>query len=136
MKNLILPNSFSSMSIFDDFFNFSDFGFKNGPSVNVKEDKNQFLIEVAAPGYKKDSFNLEIKNGYLKISSKNEALKEEKEEKYYRKEFSYSSFERSFSLPDNVNSDDIKASYDNGILNISIPKKLKIEKSAKLIEVQ
>jgi HSP20 family protein len=140
MKNLILRNSYTPMKSIldmfnDDFFNDS-FLSKSVPSVNVKENNSEFLIEVAAPGYKKDSFNIEIQDNYLKISSKNESKKEDKSDKWHRQEFSYSSFERSFSLPEDVNAEDIKATYNEGILNISIPKKVKVEKTSRVIEIQ
>ena len=140
MKNLVLRNNTPIRSIFDifndDFFNDDFFKKESVPSANISENSNEFSIEVAAPGYKKDSFNIEIKDDYLKISSKNELSKEDKNDKYHRREFSYSSFERSFYLPEDINAEDIKASYNEGILNISIPKKQKIESKSKVIEIQ
>lgn len=141
MKSLILRNNTPIKSIFesifnDDFFNDGLLSNKSVPSVNVKENANEFLIEVASPGYKKDSFNLEIQDSYLKISSKNESKKEDKGDKWHRQEFSYSSFERTFYLPEDVNAEDIKATYNEGILNISVPKKVKVEKASRMIEIQ
>jgi HSP20 family protein len=141
MANLTLRNNYSPMkSIFEDFFNDDFFGLSkmkaNIPAVNLKETEKEFLIEVAAPGYKKDSFNIEIKDDYLTISSKNESTNETKEEKFHRKEFSYSSFERSFYLPENVDAENIKASYSEGVLNISIPKTIRVEKNKRMIEIQ
>lgn len=138
MKNVILRNNQPVRSIFEDFFNedFFSLGKSNVPSINVKELESEFKIEVAAPGYKKDSFNVEIKDNYLTISSKDESKKEEKNDKYHRREFYSSSFERSFYLPDSIDAEDIKASYTDGILSVSVPKKLKIEKKSKLIEIQ
>lgn len=137
MKNLAVRNNFSlANSIFEDFFSDDFFQRKNTPAVNVKENEKEFSIELAAPGYKKDSFNIEIKDEYLKISSKNESNSTSKDDKFYRREFTYSSFERSFYLPENVNVEEIKASYNEGILFVSIPKKAKIENKPKLIEVQ
>ena len=137
--SIVLRNSYSPMkSLFEDFLNDDFFNVKSNwtPSVNVKEVESEFQIEVAAPGYKKDSFNIEIKDNYLRISSKNESTKEDKNDKYHRREFRASSFERSFYLPKEVNVDDIKASYNDGILSIFIPKKSKVEKSSKMIEIQ
>jgi len=92
------------------------------PAVNVKEDETAFHIEVAAPGLKKEDFALNLNNNHLTISAKQENSSEEKEDKYTRKEFSYSSFERSFRLPKNVNSELIAAAYTDGILKIDLPK--------------
>lgn len=139
MSNITLRNNYTPMkSILEDFFNEDFFNVKSKftPSVNIKELDSEFQVEIAAPGYKKDSFNIEIKDNYLRISSKNESTKEDKNDKYHRREFRASSFERSFYLPKEVNVDDIKASYNDGILSIFIPKKSKVEKSSKMIEIQ
>lgn len=139
--SIILRNNSPMRSIFEDFFNDDFFSLSNVkntkwvPSVNVKEKDSEFQIEVATPGYKKDSFNIEIKDNYLTISSKNESTKEDKSDKYHRREFVSSSFERSFYLPEGVNTDDIKASYNDGILSISVPKNVK-PKMSKMIEIQ
>ncbi len=117
--------------LLDDFFNtdwlggtnVSKIGF-NSPAVNVREADNDFTIELAAPGLTKDSFNIELDNDVLHISSETASQKETKDEgKYTRKEFSYSTFKRSFNLPDTVDSARIEASYDNGILVLTLPKK-------------
>ncbi|CAD5279806.1 MULTISPECIES: Hsp20/alpha crystallin family protein [unclassified Imperialibacter] len=94
----------------------------NTPSVNVKETPKEFLLEVAAPGLERKDFNIEVKNGALCISAEKEDEKEE-QDGYYRREYSYNSFSRSFSLPDNVKEDKIDAKYDKGILKVSLPKK-------------
>lgn len=138
MGNITLRNNYTPMkSILEDFLNEDFFNVKSKftPSVNIKELESEFQIEVAAPGYKKDSFNIEIKENNLVISSKNETKKEDKNDKYHRREFYSSSFERSFYLPEDVNADDIKASYTDGVLSISIPKKVK-PKMSKMIEIQ
>ncbi|WP_075603135.1 Hsp20/alpha crystallin family protein [Saccharicrinis aurantiacus] len=93
------------------------------PAVNVKEDENKFDIEVAAPGMEKKDFKIELNHNVLTISSENMNKKEDDTEKITRREFCYSSFTRSFTLPNSVKDDGIKASYVNGILDISIPKK-------------
>ncbi len=92
------------------------------PAVNVKEDKEAFLIEVAAPGMKKEDFKLEIENGVLTISAVAEERKEEKTEEFRRQEFSYHNFRRSFWLPENVDGDQIMANYENGLLKLRLPK--------------
>lgn len=107
------------------------------PAVNVKELEKEFEIEMAAPGMTKKDFNIRIENGVMIISSEKEEKKEEKEDNYTRKEFNYTSFTRSFNLPENVNPDKIDAKYDNGILRILIGKKvLTPEKPMKTIEVK
>lgn len=92
----------------------------NVPSVNIKETSNEYTLEVAAPGLERKDFNIEVENQNLKIS----AEKEEKEgaNGYSRKEYSFNSFTRSFSLPEDAREADIDAKYENGILIIHIPK--------------
>jgi len=93
------------------------------PSVNVKEDDEKFLIEVAAPGLHKEDFNIEVDNGILKISSEKKQEYDNKSEKILRREFSYCSFKRTFSLPDSVNTEKIDAKHENGILYVNLPKR-------------
>ena len=99
------------------------------PAVNVKENENEFQIEVAAPGLKKGDFKLNFKNGKLTISSEKKEEKEEKESgKVTRKEFNYQSFQRTFSVPDNVvNTDKISAKYADGILHVKLPKREEVK---------
>ncbi len=96
---------------------------KTIPEVNVKENAENFKIEVAAPGLAKNDFKIEINNNVLTISSEKEAKNEEENEKFIRREFSYSSFQRSFSLPESVNQEKIKATHKDGILFVEIPKR-------------
>lgn len=94
------------------------------PSVNIKENVDGFEVEVAAPGFDKSDFNIELNNDVLTISSEKEIENEVKEnEQFTKKEFSYQSFTRSFTLPELVEEDKITAKYENGILRIAIPKK-------------
>lgn len=93
------------------------------PAVNIKEGKEDFTIEVAAPGLDKKDFKIDLNNNILEISSEKEVKNEENGDKFMRCEFSYSSFKRYFTLPDSVESEKIKASYKDGILNVVIPKK-------------
>ncbi|SRR5690606_25471224 len=107
------------------------------PAVNVKESDKAYEIEVAAPGRSKKDFNITTENGVLTISSEAKEEKEQKEKGYTRREFSYSSFSRSFTLPENVKDDNIKASYADGILKIEIPKQETAKQSTrKAIEVK
>ncbi|MEQ8561622.1 MAG: Hsp20/alpha crystallin family protein [Cytophagales bacterium] len=115
-------------SLFDDFFNdelYSNRMVGTMPSVNVRETEDTFFVELAAPGMSKNDFKVEADNNQLTISSEKESNNEEKDEngKYTMREFNYQSFRRSFTLPDSANADKIAASYKDGVLNISIPKK-------------
>lgn len=95
------------------------------PAVNIKETVDDFTIEVAAPGMKKDDFEINYDNGRLTISSERT---EEETDNYNRREFSYQSFHRSFEIEDNViNNDKIKAKYNDGILYITLPKREEIK---------
>ena len=107
------------------------------PAVNVKESEKNYEIDVVAPGRSKKEFNISAENGVLTISSEMKEEKEEKEKDYTRKEFSYSSFSRSFVLPENANEDDIKANYAEGILKLEVAKKnISQPKIKKAIEVR
>jgi HSP20 family protein len=101
----------------------------NVPSVNIIENENDFVIEFAAPGVKKQEFNINLENQVLTISREVKEEKEEKKDNYTRREFVFGSFSRSFTLPKNVKFEDVKADYNEGILQITIPKK---EEEAKL----
>jgi HSP20 family protein len=107
------------------------------PSVNIKEANDQFEIEVAAPGYNKSDFNVETDGNVLTISSEKKVENETKEgQQFTRKEFSYQSFSRSFVLPDSVETDHIAATYDKGILKLTLPKKEEAKtKPVKSIEI-
>ena len=92
------------------------------PATNIKEDENNYQIELAVPGYKKEDFNIEAENGVVTIKAQHKMEDEQKEENYTRKEFSYQSFQKSFTLPEGIKEDDIKAKYKDGILNLEIAK--------------
>jgi HSP20 family protein len=120
--------------LFNDFFtrDLWDWGLSNNsvtnttiPSVNIKETNDNFEVEVAAPGMKKEDFRVELDGNMLTISSERSDESNEKEgENYSRREFSYQSFQRKFQLPkDVVDADKIEARYENGLLHLVIPKK-------------
>ena len=98
------------------------------PAVNITENGKNYLVTLAAPGLKREDFKIDIDGDRLTISAEKEEQKEEKEESYGRHEYNYTSFSRSFTLPDNVKQDSIDARYENGELRITLPKK---EESAK-----
>ena len=125
--------------LFEDFFNkplldLFDGGFPsrsmNVPAVNITERKDDYLVSMAAPGLKKENFKIDVEGNLLTIRSEKEDEKEEKEEKYTRQEYSYSSFERSFTLPDEVNKDKIEAHYKDGVLELVLSKKEEAKKVA------
>ena len=94
------------------------------PAVNIKDTPEQFVVEVAVPGMDKKDFKINLKDNMLVISSERKKEEEEVEGNYTRREYSYQSFCRSFTLPDNiVDSDKISAKYENGELLITIPKR-------------
>jgi len=137
MKTLVRQNGtlFPSLpSLLEDFFNRdwadSTLADRNNwatlPAVNVMETNDNFIIDVAAPGMKRDEFKVELDNGVLTISSQLEEKQEQQGQatNYTRREFNYQSFQRSFTLPENkVEGEKISARYADGILHITVPKK-------------
>jgi len=128
-SNSLFP---SVPSFFDDFFTRDVFDWSNAnsaygsslPAVNIKEDENIYEVEVAVPGLKKDDFKIELENDVLTISSQKEVEEEKVDDNYKRREFRYSSFKRTFSLPENkVDGDKVKAKYVDGVLHITLPKR-------------
>lgn len=137
-------NQFPVISdLFDQFFDTDFFGspassFNRGtvPAVNVSENDDAYILELAAPGRTKEDFKIDVNNNVLRIASetKEEKTEEDKDIKFTRREFTYQSFSRSFTLPKNVNSDDIKASYNDGVLKLEIEKRPEVK--PKQIEVK
>ncbi len=93
------------------------------PAVNIVETDNSYEISFAAPGLQKNDFSINLENDVLTVKSEKEANQNESNTNYTRKEFSFSSFQRSFTLPETADGENIKAEYLNGILNIEIPKR-------------
>ncbi|MEP1096589.1 MAG: Hsp20/alpha crystallin family protein [Cyclobacteriaceae bacterium] len=130
-------------SFFSDFFDNDDKWLDfdgNGwtskiPAANIQEKDAAYVIELAAPGMEKEDFHVDVENGNLCISSEKESETEGKENGYSRKEFSYSSFSRSFALPENVKEDKIKASYKDGILSLTLPKEKDVKIPKKEIKI-
>lgn len=132
-------------SIFEDFFNDSHFdnmiagSTHMQPSVNVKENDDDFQIELAVPGMSKEDFKVEVDHGVLHVGAAQSEEKGDKDDngKYTRREFNYSSFRRSFRLPTSVDSTQIGAKYEDGVLILSLPKKEEAKVQApKSIEIQ
>lgn len=106
------------------------------PAVNIKETNDAFELSLAAPGLKKDDFKINLHNRNLTISSETKTENEEENENYSRKEFSYHAFSRSFFMPKSADEEAIEATYENGILKVSIAKKEETKaKEPKLITV-
>ncbi|GGC79459.1 heat-shock protein [Flavobacterium lutivivi] len=141
--NLIKRNTVPFPSIIDEFLKPDFFGGiqnfgANVPAVNIRESETEFAVELAAPGKRKEDFIIDLDDNVLTISSETKTDNEQKDEKgkYTRREFSYSSFKRSFSLPETVNEDEIKASYENGVLHVTMPKKEEaLPKPKRMIEI-
>lgn len=125
--NLIRKQSPFFPSLIDDFIN-TDWNIKSPnfsstmPAVNIKELDTQFEIELAVPGLQKDNFEIEVEDGILSISASQEEEQLNEKGKFTRREFSYNSFRRSFTLPDSVDSAKIDAHYKEGVLQVLLPK--------------
>jgi HSP20 family protein len=124
-------------SIFDnDFFPVMSANTNSMPAVNIKEDGKSFMLDIAVPGIEKKDLKIDINEDLLTISSETKNDSEENKDGYKRKEFSYTSFCRSFQIPENVNREKIEANYKDGILSVSLPKfeeeKNKISRQVKI----
>jgi HSP20 family protein len=127
--------------LFDEFFNrnIGDFvgadNFASQAAVNVIETENAFKIELAAPGFDKQDFTLNVENDQLTIEAKHETKEEETNERYTRREFRVAAVKRSFKLPKTVNQEAINAVYENGILNVTLGKKEEAKPVVKSIPI-
>ena len=132
-KNSWLPE------VFNDFFYNNNMPKANAtaPAINVLENENEYTVELAAPGLRKEDFDISINNDgdfVIKMEKKNE-VKDEKAH-YLRREFAYSKYEQTLILPDDVNKDEVGAKMNDGVLNITLPKLNKsVQKVARQIEV-
>ena len=136
-KTNVLP------SFVNDFFKPWNDWFDNGfektlsvPAVNITENKGQYDVSVAAPGMKKDDFKIDLDGDMLTISAEKEETKEDKDKQYNRKEYNYSSFSRSFTLPEEVKQDKIEAKYENGVLTLVLPKNEHTKTTPKTIAIK
>ncbi len=126
---------------FEDFFNdepfFPSSWMNRVPAVNILENKDSFSVELAAPGLNKNDFKINLENNLLTIECSKEDKKEEKDERFTRREFCYSSFQRSFTLPNTIDTNKIDAKYEDGVLKINLPKKEEAkEKPARQISIK
>jgi len=106
----------------DDFFPVVPSRNTSMPAVNIKEDEKKFMLDLAVPGIDKKDLKIEINEDVITISSEHKEEKEETRDDFKRREFSYTTFCRSFYLPENVNKEKIEANYKDGILSVALPK--------------
>ncbi|QQR99043.1 MAG: Hsp20 family protein [Sphingobacteriales bacterium] len=134
-------NTPTTTNFFDDFFVRDFFGFPNAeskspktiPAVNVKETEHEFIVDVAIPGVKKEDVKVELNENVLTISSEVKKEEGEQQEIYTRKEFSYTTFKRSFTIDnDAIDTEKIDAKVDNGVLSVHLSKKAKVEPEQKV----
>ena len=123
--NLLKRQNPAFSSLFDDFILNQDWSYQKDslPAVNIITSEDQFDIELATPGNKKADFQIEVEDDVLIISSETVSQSGDTETSYERKEFGYNSFQRSFNIPESVNTDKISATYKEGVLTVSLPKK-------------
>src|SRR5262245_9894859 len=134
----------NGFNLLDNFFNEfptlfkDDFGTKAQDfiPVNVKETKDAYQIEVVAPGFEKGDFNVNLEKNVLTISAEKKEEAENKDEKQIRREYSYHSFKRSFTIGEKVDFEKIEAKYVNGVLTLNLPRKEEVKASAKEISVK
>src|SRR6476659_7139348 len=134
----------NGFNLLDNFFNElpaffkDDFGTKAQGfiPVNVKETKDAYQLDVVAPGFEKNDFNINLEKNILTISAEKKSETENKEEKQIRKEYGYHSFKRSFTIDEKVDGEKIEAKYVNGVLTLNIPRKEEVKASAKEILVR
>jgi HSP20 family protein len=143
--NLVKSNNSTNMfpSLFEEFFRPDWLGgiqnqsAHNVPPVNIKENETSYEVELSAPGKTKEDFNIEVENEVLTISSQHQSETTQEQGRYTRREFSFSSFKRSFALPETVNQEDIQAVYESGILRITLPKREEaLPKPKRSIDIQ
>lgn len=121
--------------IFGDAFLRNDLA-AHMPAVNVSKEKDELHLELSAPGFNKEDIKVEMENGSLTVSGAHKVEQESKEKTYYRKEFTFGSFKRSFNLPDEFDADKISAKYENGILKLTVPKKEQVKANTREISIQ
>lgn len=130
-----------SNGLFDEFFNRSIADFvgsdvlKSQPAVNILETNTAFRIEIAAPGFEKQHFEVRTEHDILTVRAKREEKQEENQEQFTRREFRFDAFERSFKLPPTVNQDAVAAVYEKGILIVTLPKKEEAKSIVKTISI-
>jgi HSP20 family protein len=119
------------------FFDNTFFRDREFPMVNIRNLENEFKVELAVPGYKKEDLHVEVAEGVLTVSSEQKEEKESAQDGWKRREFRYNSFSRSFQLPENADADKVNADFKDGVLNLSIPKKAEAKPArTKAVEIK
>lgn len=139
LRNASLLATTPFMGLFDEFFNTPAFSGTADyvPAVNISESDTEFTLEFSAPGFSKENFSVGLENNLLTVSGEFKKEESTSNKNYSRREFTMGSFKRSFNLPENVNLDGITASYNNGILTVTIPKVIEVpENKVKQIAIQ
>ena len=106
------------------------------PSINIREDKEKYIVDMAAPGLKKEDFRIDLDGNQLTISCEKEQESNDERDHFFRREYSYTSFSRALTLPENANSEAVNAKYTDGILTLTIPKKDVRKDESKNIRVE
>jgi HSP20 family protein len=133
--------NYFSNGLFDDFFNRSIADVVGSdvlvsqPAVNIVETNEAFKVELAAPGFEKENFSLDVADNYLTVRAERKQEAENKDEQFTRREFRFGAFERSFKLPESVNQDSVTAVYINGVLLLTLPKKETAKAVVKTIKI-
>jgi HSP20 family protein len=142
MKLIKRNDDWGFPSVWEDFFNNDLFNLSamanrgtTMPAVNISENEKDFVVEVAAPGMKKDDFNLNLERNVLTISSEKKSEEKQEEKQFTRREFSYTSFQRSFTLPESVDQDKINANYKDGVLTVTLHKKEEMIPKSRAIKI-
>ncbi|MCB2207314.1 MAG: Hsp20/alpha crystallin family protein [Bacteroidetes bacterium] len=142
MKLIKRNDDWGFPSVWEDFFNNDLFNLPavasrgaTVPAVNINETDKEFELELAAPGLKKNDFKVNIDRNVLTVSTEKKEEKEEKDKNFTRKEFSYHSFSRSFTLPESINQEKIDAKYNDGVLKLVLPKKDEVIPKSKEIKI-
>ena len=134
-NNVMFPSLMNEI-LRPDWFGGVDNFKQSVPAANVKETESEYVLELAIPGRKKEDFNVEIDNDILTISSEVKSEENKEDDGYSRREFTFSSFKRVFSLPETISLDKINATYQDGILKFVLPKKEEaLPKPKRLIEI-
>jgi HSP20 family protein len=135
-KNVLAPGF---TDVFESFFNdsfISDRMISRVPAVNISETDGKYHIELAAPGLRKEDFKVSLDRNILNISAEKKSEHHDENRKYNKREYSYSSFVRSFSLPDSADDAHIEAEYNNGILNVAVAKKEEAKMATRQISIK
>lgn len=142
MKLIKRNDDWGLPSIWEDFFNNDVLNLPNVarkgmtiPAVNISETEKDYLVELAAPGMKKSDFKINIERNVLTISSETKQEQKEEGKNFTKQEFSYQSFERSFTLPESINQEKIDAKYTDGVLRVALPKKDEVISKPKEIKI-